>query len=390
MREACRKTSPVTLHAPSARSLRLLAWTAAMAILLCLAAGAVVAQDEDEGDQPAAPEETAPASEPLVEAREDLKQAKKLGAKRHLPLSYRTLDDRLRQAEKDSVDLGQQQALLREARRLLNQATYVDEMRRQQSALEAMLGQFDQSLREIGTLYEVTFDSELSGRPAARDLSRQLEVDRIRRRVMVDSLTIANRFLQETVGGRAAVQESTITAMQVEVSELRRLLWETELRVGVAEADRSAVESALASQQQRDEAIAAIVDDLGPNEGEVLLTATGDVIVRVFGFNFGIGSAQLAASQTALVDKLVVAVQRFPGQAIRVEGHTDDTGTRQANLRLSRRRADTVASLMAKKLDVEVGTILTVGHGPDRPIAPNSTAAGRARNRRIDVVIEAN
>ena len=59
-------------------------------------------------------------------------------------------------------------------------------------------------------------------------------------------------------------------------------------------------------------------------------------------------------------------------------------------MRLSRRRAETVAALMAEKLAVDATTILTVGHGPDRPIAPNDTAAGRARNRRIDVVIEAN
>jgi len=70
-----------------------------------------------------------------------------------------------------------------------------------------------------------------------------------------------------------------------------------------------------------------------------------------------------------------------------IEGHTDNTGTRDANLRLSRRRAETVARLLEGKLNWETNSIVTEGIGPDRPIANNGTAKGRAHNRRIDVVI---
>ena len=72
---------------------------------------------------------------------------------------------------------------------------------------------------------------------------------------------------------------------------------------------------------------------------------------------------------------------------VRIEGHTDDTGSRDANLRLSRRRAETVARVLEQELGLDVESVVTEGMGPDRPIALNSTAAGRARNRRIDVVI---
>ena len=87
------------------------------------------------------------------------------------------------------------------------------------------------------------------------------------------------------------------------------------------------------------------------------------------------------------MDKLAAVVGRFPEATISVEGHTDDTGSRAANLRLSKRRADTVAGGIERRLDRTGGSIVTMGHGPDRPVAPNSTAAGRARNRRIDIVI---
>jgi len=84
---------------------------------------------------------------------------------------------------------------------------------------------------------------------------------------------------------------------------------------------------------------------------------------------------------------LETALRAFPGGAITVAGHSDDTGTRQANLRLSRRRAETVARRLEGDLGLPQGAITTEGYGPDRPVALNDTPEGRALNRRIDVLI---
>jgi outer membrane protein OmpA-like peptidoglycan-associated protein len=127
--------------------------------------------------------------------------------------------------------------------------------------------------------------------------------------------------------------------------------------------------------------------DLGEDAGDVLMTPDGAIILQVHGLSFSVGSAQLKPGQEALVGKLVEAIGRFPGAKVRVEGHTDDTGNRAANLALSEQRAQTVATQLAKKLGIAADQIPTVGYGPDKPVAPNSTPEGRARNRRIDVVI---
>jgi outer membrane protein OmpA-like peptidoglycan-associated protein len=111
------------------------------------------------------------------------------------------------------------------------------------------------------------------------------------------------------------------------------------------------------------------------------------VVLRVHGIAFGVGSAQVRAGQDDLVARLADAIALFPGAAVRVEGHTDDTGGRDANLRLSRRRAETVAVLLADRLGRAAESLATDGFGPDRPVALNSTPEGRALNRRIDVVI---
>lgn len=72
---------------------------------------------------------------------------------------------------------------------------------------------------------------------------------------------------------------------------------------------------------------------------------------------------------------------------IRVEGHTDDRGSDDSNLELSRRRAETVREfLVAQGIDPE--RLDAVGFGETRPIAGNDTSAGRAKNRRVEFVIQ--
>ena len=331
----------------------------------------------------AAQEPTGPAAE--VKALMD--QAKKAGAKGQLPLTWWDLDSRYKTCMETGCGPEQWQQLEIDAAKLLNQAIFIGEMRQKKSAVEALLGRFDQALAEIAALYGVAMNPRLTGSDAAADLLVELDQRNLQTQVLIDSLTIANRHLNQTVGGQAVAQDSIITKLTIEVSTLRQRLWETELRVGVAEADRSAAETVLSKKQQREAAISSIRSSIGQDAGEVLLTPEGDVLLRITGIAFGVGSSQLKAGQEAVVAKISDAVKLFPGSKVAVAGHTDDTGSRDANLRLSRRRAETVARLMENQLGLAEGGIATEGFGPDRPVALNNTAEGRAFNRRIDVVI---
>jgi OOP family OmpA-OmpF porin len=67
-----------------------------------------------------------------------------------------------------------------------------------------------------------------------------------------------------------------------------------------------------------------------------------------------------------------------------IEGHTDNVGNRDANLRLSRARADAVRAYFIAK-GIAASRLTSVGLGPDQPIAPNDTEEGRAKNRRIQL-----
>jgi outer membrane protein OmpA-like peptidoglycan-associated protein len=318
--------------------------------------------------------------------RQLVEQARKAGGKGTLPNAWRDLESRILEADAQGASADWTSVEL-EARRLVNAAEFLNQMRQQKSGMEALLGRYDQSLAEIAALFGLEPDPLLSGAPAAAELIERLSAASLRRQVVLDSLRVENRRLVETVGDHNEALEAQVATQQAEISTLRKKLWDTELRAGVAEADRSAAESVLTGKQQREEALAAVRAAFTKDEAEILVTADGAVVMRVFALSFGVGSAELSKGQDKLVGKMADAVSRFPGAPVTVSGHTDDTGSRDANLKLSEKRAVTVARLLEKKLTLGKDTIATEGHGPDRPLALNSTPEGRARNRRIDLVI---
>jgi outer membrane protein OmpA-like peptidoglycan-associated protein len=77
--------------------------------------------------------------------------------------------------------------------------------------------------------------------------------------------------------------------------------------------------------------------------------------------------------------------QGLTGQAFRIEGHTDDTGTDAYNQSLSERRAAAVRRYLEGR-GVGTGRLQTVGCGESEPRQPNGTEAGRQRNRRVEVI----
>ena len=98
---------------------------------------------------------------------------------------------------------------------------------------------------------------------------------------------------------------------------------------------------------------------------------------------FDVGQASITASGLAILDEMAAAMQKLRGRKVEVIGHTDNTGLRASNVALSQARADAVRAYLATR-GIGADMVLTSGQGPDRPVASNATADGRARNRRIE------
>ncbi|MCP3169439.1 OmpA family protein [Myxococcus qinghaiensis] len=100
---------------------------------------------------------------------------------------------------------------------------------------------------------------------------------------------------------------------------------------------------------------------------------------------FGSGSAKIIGKQsTAILEDVASALRDAPWiQKVRIEGHTDSLGKDESNLKLSQKRADAVMAQLLRK-GIDPGRLEAVGFGETRPIAPNTTKAGRAQNRRTE------
>ena len=89
-------------------------------------------------------------------------------------------------------------------------------------------------------------------------------------------------------------------------------------------------------------------------------------------------------------EKLAVVgtyMTKYPDTTAVIEGHSDDVGTSDFNLKLSQKRADSVVSYLVNDLHIAPSRLMAIGYGDTRPIADNSTEEGKRMNRRIDAVI---
>jgi OmpA-OmpF porin, OOP family len=101
---------------------------------------------------------------------------------------------------------------------------------------------------------------------------------------------------------------------------------------------------------------------------------------------FDTGSANLSAASQVTVANIVKVMADYPNVALSVEGHTDNVGKAASNKALSEARAKTVMSMLVAK-GVAADRLGMAGYGQEKPAADNGTAEGRAKNRRIEVVV---
>lgn len=184
---------------------------------------------------------------------------------------------------------------------------------------------------------------------------------------------------------RLRVEATSESARRIEVEEMAELARqeaEAARRLANAqarEAELARREAELASEQtislrQQLATIRAVPSTRG------LVITLGDVF-------FAAGQAEIAAAARDNLGAVLDVLARHPDRSVNIEGHTDSSGPDDANLALSERRARSVReALIAQGADP--ARITATGFGETQPIASNDSAEGRARNRRVEIVIE--
>ncbi len=105
--------------------------------------------------------------------------------------------------------------------------------------------------------------------------------------------------------------------------------------------------------------------------------------------NFNRASADLTGESTITLNVLAEIANACPAFRIEIGGHTDNEGTDERNQRLSDRRAKAVAAYLSRA-GVNANRLSSVGYGASKPVADNTTTAGRAQNRRIEFTVKVN
>ncbi|MEO5667593.1 MAG: OmpA family protein [Bdellovibrionota bacterium] len=147
-----------------------------------------------------------------------------------------------------------------------------------------------------------------------------------------------------------------------------------------------ALSGEISSAKAQEAAIAKAEKSFGKDEAEVY--RQGDkLLIRLKALNFKSGSASLPNESIDLLGKVREVVAEFNPSKVQIEGHTDSVGSAAVNMKLSKERAEAVAKYMISTKVVNEDAISSEGFGPEKPLKPNGTRAGRATNRRVDLIL---
>lgn len=119
--------------------------------------------------------------------------------------------------------------------------------------------------------------------------------------------------------------------------------------------------------------------------GEMAEAIRKNGFIALHGILFDTGKASLKPESAPLLDEIVALLSRDKGLRLSVEGHTDNVGDKKSNLELSRKRAGSVVNYLSAK-GIDAKRLKAEGKGDSAPVADNRTEAGRASNRRVELV----
>lgn len=224
----------------------------------------------------------------------------------------------------------------------------------------------------------------------ARTQAMQREIDRLDRE---HSELLVEASRRDAARARAEAERLRVQA-QIQAEEAARLREQAAADAAAMQDVEAALKGAAGTQSAKLSAAREREAALARQEAELMAGGTlppssrddrGEVFVLA-GDAFGSGQSRLTPAAAASVRALAAYLQASPAATLRIEGHTDSQGGAEANLKLSQRRAAAVRDALVAA-GMTPARVQAVGRGDSQPVASNDSASGRARNRRVEIVV---
>ena len=195
-----------------------------------------------------------------------------------------------------------------------------------------------------------------------------------------------NQTLLMEMEALRAEYQARIDEMNIRVATLEGKTREDQMAKERMARERMAAEQRLAMERKFNQRYVAVRNYFEAEEAEVY-KQENQLVIRLKGMRFPVGKSVIMPDNYNLLSKVQKAIRTFDDPRVIVEGHTDTTGSNEVNMLLSQQRAEAVREYLIANQTLPPDSITAVGYGSERPLASNATTAGRAINRRIDILI---
>jgi outer membrane protein OmpA-like peptidoglycan-associated protein len=314
-----------------------------------------------------------------------LKQADEVNAKKEAPrtlaraesLSAKVIDIlKQNRYDADEARVTAQQAKY-EASHALYLHSLISAHKDQNESLEDLILRSEALLQRVATTLGIRSQFDKGFDPAVSEINGEIKTRDQKIGYYADSLRQLAEIIRSKENENSNLKEQ-IGSMQGRLGTLS----ESEKKL---QEEGKSLEQKLYVKLQQDETIKQVAATFTDEEGNTL--RDGDnIIIRLYGLSFPVGKNTIDAQYYPLLTKVQDAIKKFPNCTVRIEGHTDSQGSDELNQTLSESRAKAVAEYLMANMSVQV-PVNSQGFGETRPVASNDTPEGRAKNRRIDVVI---
>ena len=359
----------------------------------------------------------------LMEARQAMAVAKAAGGQRHASETLQKAEVDLFNAEsmlKSGQDRKKIQTLARHVTQLAEDARLIAVRKTQEEALAAERAASEQRAAELVRTAESEAERRRSAELVAKRRNRealaaQAQADDARRRTQEVQSQSAATIAEKDRQLAAEAERARLAAIQAGEIQLRQRSLEAEIarnkeqaaaQLQKLEAETARAKEAAEAARQKQAELERMADQARETAQRAeaervrmrtelvrqfnLILATREsargLIVNMSDVLFDTGRYTLKPGAREKLARIAGIVLAHPGLKLEVEGHTDSTGGSALNQRLSEQRADSVRTFLTSQ-GIESGAIISRGFGSDKPVAENTTAAGRQANRRVELVV---